>query len=240
MAKALVLKAPGEIADPGDSPVLGDITTDLLFHYDASSLSLSNGAAVTSWPSTSGSWPGNLVSASTPAPTFVDGTVKAVSFDEGYIDSDNPAVIDNTPLTLAALVLLPAYVLNQTIISSTDPDEFAFLRVMSGGQLRVARSDASGNTLMQDSSGLVPLNQWVFVCGVFDGADSRIYVNEQKDDVDLDGSPGIMNNVRLGANAIETHVLRGLIAAACGFGRALSHSDVLTLRDLWREERGLE
>lgn len=245
MTTALVLKAPGLITNPGENPRLPDLIPGLLFTYDASRLTLNDGEDVTVWPSVVGPWPGALTQSSSPSPTFAGGTIPSVSFDACSLTSSRPDTVPNDLLTVAALVYIPALVGDQTIVGTGRPfaQGFTYLRVMESGLLSIGiKGEAGSPSQRNTSAAVVPTGRWAFVCGVFNGQDSRVYVDTTRKDVEFIPGGGVWPSVRLGADSSEepSNYFVGNLAIASAFSRALSENEVKALRGYWLAARGLQ
>jgi hypothetical protein len=247
--QALILKAPGALSSPiAGTPVIPDLTRDVLLEYNAEFLTQADGTDVTLWASAAGSWgaSANLAYASAVRPKFALNGFSvghpSVKFSREALNvlrtsSSVPlAPVMSTPITVSALVKFNAASdgVAATIFSSRDsaPNKYIYCRREISGRLSM------GGGVNQELLGpVVSSGVWMVVTCVFDGANSKLFVDKVKTSGTCSAST--WDGVTVGANAIATNNIDGDIAALKAYSRALSDAEVLMLRESWLTARGL-
>lgn len=247
--QALIITAPGALTNPiAGTPKVPDLTRNLLLEYDADQLTLADAADVTAWNSTDGSWgaKGNLPYASAVRPKFArngfsagHASVKFSRASANLLKTHSavalvPAV--NTPLTVSSLVKFNAASdgVSATIFSGRTGDVGGYVycrREVSG------RLSMGGGANQEILSPIVSSGVWMVVTCVFDGANSKMFVDKVKTAGVCSGA--FWDGISMGANAVGTNNLDGDIAAMRAYTRALSDAEVMLQRDTWLTSRGL-
>ncbi len=247
--QALILKAPGALSNPiAGTPKVPNLARGLLLEYDADQLTLADAADVTAWNSIDGSWgtEANLPYASGVRPKFSrsgfntgHASVKFTRASATLLKTHStialvPAI--NTPLTVLALVKF-----------NTASDGFASTvfsgRTGNAGGYVYCRREISGRLSMGAGANQELLSQivspgiWMVVACVFDGANSKLFVDKVKASGTTSGA--YWDGLVLGANAVGSNNLDGDIASMRAYTRALSDAEVLLQREAWLTARGL-
>ncbi|WP_323600718.1 LamG-like jellyroll fold domain-containing protein [Pseudomonas putida] len=247
--QALIITAPGALSNPiAGTPKVPDLSRALLLEYDADKLTLADGADVTAWNSTDGSWgaSANLPYASAVRPKFGRSALgnghAAVKFSRASATllKTHSAValspVARTPLTVMALVKFNAASdgFASTVFSGRTGDVggYVYCRREISGRLSMG-AGANQEILSQ----VVSPDLLMFVACVFDGANSKLYVDKVKTTGTTSGA--FWDGVVVGANAVGTNNLDGDIAAMRAYTRALSDAEVLLQREAWLTARGL-
>jgi hypothetical protein len=246
--QALILKAPGALSNPiAGTPVIPDLARDVLLEYNAELLTQADGTDVTLWASTAGSWTNaNLAYTSAVRPKFALNGFSAghpsVKFSRAALNvlrtsSSVPLTpVMSTPITVSALVKFnPASDgVSATIFSGRDSsaNKYIYCRREISGRLSM------GGGVSQELLGpVVSSGVWMVVTCVFDGANSKLFVDKVKSIGTCSNSS--WDGVTVGANAAATNNIDGDIAALKAYSRALSDAEVLMQRESWLTARGL-
>jgi hypothetical protein len=247
--QALIIKAPGAMSNPiAGTPTIPDLTRDVLLEYNAERLTQADGTDVTLWGSAEGSWgtSANLSLASVLRPKFAlngfSNGHPSVKFSRealNYLRTSSSVPLTpviSTPATVVALVKFDASSegVAATIFSSRDsaPNKYIYCRREISGRLSMG-----GGVNQELLSPVVSTGVWMVVTCVFDGANSKLFVDKVKTAGVCSASS--WDGIVVGANAANTNNLGGEIAALKAYSRALSDAEVLLLRDGWLTSRGL-
>ncbi len=247
--QALIITAPGALSNPiAGTPKVPDLSRALLLEYDADKLTLADGADVTAWNSTDGSWgaSANLPYASAVRPKFSrnalgngHATVKFSRTSATLLKTHSGVALSpvvRTPLTVMALVKFNAASdgFAATVFSGRTGDAggYVYCRREISGRLSMG-AGANQEILSQ----IVSPDVLMCIACVFDGANSKLFVDKVKTAGTTSGA--FWDGVSLGANAVGTNNLDGDIAAMRAHTRALSDAEVLLQREAWLTSRGL-
>lgn len=247
----LILKAPGVLTNPvPGTPLVPDLSRSVLLEYNAEKLIVIDGADVATWPNSDGSW-GNvadLLYASATRPKMASNGVSqghaAVRFSKAsatLLKTNSVVALVprvETPLTVMALVKFNAPADGsavQNIFSGRTGDAggFVYARRDALGRMNIG----SGGVDQLINSTPVPVGTWFTVSCVFDGANSKLFIDKVK----TTGTCGASywDGISLGANAVAINNMDGDIAVVKAYSRALSDAEVLLQREAWMTARGL-
>ena len=245
----LILQAPGAMTAPlPGTPTIPDLTRGVLFDFNADTLSLTDGANVTSWKNGGGSWgsKADFKFASSNPPKFSSagvtpghGSVKFTTSPATYLITDSaisPKIA--TPITTVVLVKFAAAADGskfENIFSgrSSNAGEYVYVRRNPTGRLSIGGGVADQIVPAEVVSG----GSWKVITAVFDGASSKLFIDGAK----YTGicSAATLDGLTLGANAILANNLNGDVAAFKAFSRALSDEEVTLQRQALLLAHGL-
>lgn len=245
----LILRAPGALTNPlPGTPVIPDLTRDLLLDFNADSLGLPNGANVPTWLNDGGSWgsSADLLYASTTNPKFVVGGVAAghssIKFTASAPNwlkthSTNPiAPRADTPITVAMLAkFASAPTATENLFSGRTGNAGAYIYARRGVSGRISIGGGALEQLLSQTS--APVGTWFVLVCVFDGANSKIRI-EQATTLGTTSS-AYWDGIVVGANSAAINALGGEVAAMKAWSRALSDSEMELLRQELRTAHGL-
>lgn len=249
-----IMKSNETIQSPiAGTPALPDITSGLIFAYDAAKLSPGEMA---SWPQSGGSRKdgdlSDMHATSSRRPTAVAGVLNGRTVARFEAAKQQYA---RTPATFPGggkNVTMPstqAFLLRPATLTGTT-------NVLTGGTVEgVSCYLATGlaGSVVQAGGGVVgelkasktlSVGAWSVVVSVFDGANSRIYIDGMEVAAGATGlaAPGAayLPRITVGANTgANTQYFDGDIAQINIYGRALSASDATALTRDWKRAAGL-
>lgn len=222
-----------------------DFTTGLVYELTGEALSGAIGTDIASWPSSAGSASGlafvqssrsgggNTVTYPMPSVVAGPGSHKAAHFDKALIESltANATLGIDSPMTVAFVLRMASVTgATQQFVSSFEAARYSFSATATAGALRLNNAQG-GVTTIQAPSG-IPLNQWVFVAGVANGAGSFIVTNADVVTGTLGEAGTLFDRVTIGAAAQTptSSPLDGDIAVHRVWDRALTASELAAYR----------
>lgn len=243
---SLVIRAPSTISSPlANQPYLPD--ANLLFTFDADALSGADLSSISNFKNASGTLSTsadlNAMSATPPKLRLaaVGGTSKAVEFSGAQFARTTLAdafTAVNMPVTVVGLIKVNSIGSLQGILTGRDSTSYMLLQVNTNGTLRGGAG--SSNELTGPA---IIAGEWAFVAAVYNGSSSRIYVESAF----TSGSMGttapagaILKGITVGSSSGGVgSFLNGQVAYLAGYNKALTDSEVATLRQRVRSSHGL-
>lgn len=238
-----IIRFPGTMTVPAGHPKfsLYDLTTDLLYRHDFTSLALADAAPVTNVPSTAGELAGASLNASTTAaPVYVanasngNGAAKFTTASSTNIYSPSFAAPVGTPATRIFVVKLDAIPAtgSLSLFSGSYIDaKHAHLAInVSASRTLTAGAGATGEMNLT-AAGNINTGTWYRVAAVFDGANSRGYVDANPVVTGTTGAtnPTHANQPRelIGSNSVGSGAFVSMqLMLSEMWGRALSEVDI--------------
>lgn len=229
--KTLVLKAPSALSAPlAGTPLLPAFDPSLLFSFTKAGIVLSSGK-VTQWTNSQGveGASGNLLQATAAnAPTAgADGVVFNSASSQSLATAGLTQKVAVPALTVITRIKFSAAADSTpgTIFSAPDATGFAYLRRMPNGTLNAGL----GGVDQLVTTAAIAAGTYADVAVVFDGANSRIYIN------DVLAVSGTTDNVtissfRIGANASNATFLNAEVKQLNAYTRALTAAEIAEIR----------
>ncbi len=238
----LVIKSNFALSAPlPGTPVMPTYDPSLMATYDRSSVVTSDGSTVTAWKNKQGMWgsKGDLHVAKPEFPTILReaGVMFPGGTSESYMDSslfDVPMLVGKATFLMRMRFVNNADELPCTVFSTTDPNNYVFLR-------RTRDQALTGGVSTPEifyTPQTVPINTWADIAFVIDGASSKVYINDEATTVDpfRDGIEGNMPSLRLGANITGTVRLAGEISHFRVYSRAIAPDELKEVRLSMQQE----
>jgi len=228
--KTLVLKASSSLSAPlAGTPVVPPFDPSLLFSYTKASITASAGK-VTKWANAQGvlGTSADLTLPSSNAPSVgVDGVVFAESGSNSIATAVFPSSVSVPALTVICRLKFSsaANVNPGTIFSSADAANYAYLRRLANGTLTSGVNAADAMV----TGATAAIGSFVDLAIVFNGASSRIYIN---DTLAVSGTTGsaALSSFRIGANAGGAIFLNAEVKQLNAYSRALSAAEIAEIR----------
>lgn len=233
--RTLVLKSKYALSAPiPGTPVLPSYDPSLMASYDASSMEVT-GNVLTKWKNKKGAWgaKGDLVTGNPAYPITVDlgSAVFLGGTNETYMQSqdlDVPMPVGKATFLFRTRMGTPADTVDGTLFSSNSQSRFAFLRRKANGTF--ASGAGTGERFFTTDT--LPNSVWADVAIVFDGAQSKIYIDDKVTTGDpfLNSVQSDMPVFRIGANAAAVQRMIGRFSHIRVYNRAIGFDELKEIR----------
>lgn len=223
--KTLVLRSLFSLSEPlPDTPVLPEFDPSLLFSYSPGSIAVNSGK-VSKWSNEQGTY-GASADLSIPSPTApARGEVGAIfsGANSTFISTAEFSTPIKVPILSVLMRLKFSAVADQTqgtLFSGTQTSGYAYLRRMTDGVISAGVNAADTMRTTEKC----PVNQWVNVAVVFNGASTKIYIGDKV----ATGTTGMasMTGLRIGANASGVFFLNAEVSHLQGYSRSLGADEI--------------
>lgn len=230
----LVIKSNFKLSAPlPGTPVMPSYDPSLMASYDAGSMEVS-GNVLTKWKNKQGIWGalGDLVTVKPQSPIIVDNGAAVFVGGSSETFMDSSALVDEMPLGKATFIARirfgsAADSVDGTVFSSQSTARYAFLRRYAGAG--TFYGGVSGNVQVTTTIPLVK-EVWADIAMVVDGGNSKIYVNDQFDTVNMGSVPSSLPSLRIGANNAGVNRLIGRISHLRIYNRAIALDELKEIR----------
>jgi trimeric autotransporter adhesin len=225
----------------GGGGSLPTVTSGTLFaQFAADSLSLSDGASVTTWTKTAGSMTGNLTSVST-APVFKTGQLNghpSVRFSAGYFDALSAGTLSQpyTRFVVCRHLTTPTNVAHWLVDAATAPTAGLFANAYNTD----FEMDCGGATRILGPGGTVFTNPHV-VEGLANGTSSSIGVDSSNVNFTGDAGTNAQTGLRVGAqySGDVNTIYQGDIFEVIIYAGALNSTDRTAVRQYLGTKYGI-
>lgn len=227
--KTLVLKSNFAMSAPlAGTPILPEFDPSLTFSYKLASLVSASGK-VTKWANALGTYSTaadlTVLSANAPSPGTLGAVFSGPSVN--YISTPVfPVALKIPAVTVLCRIKFSAGadVNPGTIFSGIESTSYAYLRRQSNGTITAGVQAV--DTIA--SSAACPSGVWVDLAVVFNGTESRIYIN----DTVTNGTTGLVNlsGFRIGANVSGASLLNAEISHLQVYSRAITAAELAEIR----------